>query len=207
MISTTKTIMPACQGFEDKFDNKNLGELLNTARLDFAANSVNVSPARSLVASMISSMVSSMNSSGISSAGIADEANLHENMAKSGWDITVSTLDEIKVAVSEAVSNAIIHGYDNDATKTVRMQVWQYPAALVVQVRDDGVGIEDVRRAMEPDYTTGVEHLGLGFAFMNSFMDELWVESAPGCGTTVTMLKMLSVNVEPDANELEPEIE
>jgi stage II sporulation protein AB (anti-sigma F factor) len=156
--------------FENREDFANLGELLNTARLDFAACPVNVSLARSLVASMIA-------------GGIAG-----------GWDITVSMLDEIKVAVSEAVSNAIIHGYGNDATKTVRMQVWQYRTALVVQVRDEGVGIEDVPLAMQPDFTTGVEHLGLGFAFMSSFMDKLRVESAPGKGTTVTMLKTLSAD-------------
>jgi stage II sporulation protein AB (anti-sigma F factor) len=158
------------EDFANREDFVNLGELLNTARLDFAACPMNVSLARSLVASMIAGGISG------------------------GWDITVSMLDEIKVAVSEAVSNAIIHGYGNNATKTVRMQVWQYRTALVVQVRDEGVGIEDVPRAMQPDFTTGVEHLGLGFAFMSSFMDKLRVESAPGEGTTVTMLKTLSAD-------------
>lgn len=145
-----------------------LGGVLNEVSLDFAAKGENVALARSLVAALVA------------------------NCREPAWDITVSMLEEIKVAVSEAVSNAIIHGYCSAPGKTVRMHLWQYKYALVISIIDDGVGIADVKRAMEPDFTTGAEHLGLGFAFMNSFMDEVMVDSAPGRGTQVTLLKRLA---------------
>lgn len=144
------------------------GGLLNEVSLDFAARGENVALARSLVAALVA------------------------NCREPAWDITVSLLEEIKVAVSEAVSNAIIHGYRNAADKAVRMHMWQYKYAFVICVIDDGVGIADVKRAMEPDFTTGAEHLGLGFAFMNSFMDEVMVDSALGRGTRVTLIKRLA---------------
>lgn len=142
------------------------GERLNWARLQLPARAENVAVARAFVAGLIAAR---------------PEAN---------WDITVATLEEVKVAVSEAVSNAIIHGYAEDAAQTVRLGVWQYQYALLVQVSDEGVGIPDIARAREPDFTTGQEHLGLGFAFMESFMDDLAVESAPGEGTIVTLTKL-----------------
>ncbi|MBQ3180055.1 MAG: anti-sigma F factor [Firmicutes bacterium] len=144
------------------------GGLLNEVSLDFAARGENVALARSLVAALV--------------------ANCREPV----WDITVSMLEEIKVAVSEAVSNAIIHGYANAAKQNVRMHLWQYKYAFVICIIDEGVGIADVKCAMEPDFTTGAEHLGLGFAFMNSFMDEVLVDSAPGRGTRVTLIKRLA---------------
>lgn len=143
------------------------GALLNELQLDFAARSENVALARSLVAAVIA------------------------NCRQPEWDITLSALEEIKVAVSEAVSNAIIHGYQNRPGQSVHMQLRLYQQALQVQIRDEGVGIADVQQAMEPEFTTGEEHLGLGFAFMSSFMDEVEVQSAPGQGTTVLMLKRI----------------
>jgi stage II sporulation protein AB (anti-sigma F factor) len=71
------------------------------------------------------------------------------------------------------------------------MELLLYQYALQVKVCDDGVGIADVQQAMEPEFTTGEEHLGLGFAFMSSFMDDVQVDSRLGCGTTVTMLKRI----------------
>lgn len=141
------------------------GSLLNELRLDFAARGENVALARSLVAAVIA------------------------NCQQPEWDLTLSTLEEIKVAVSEAVSNAIIHGYQNRPECSVHMQLRLYQQALQVEISDEGVGIADVQQAMELEFTTGEEHLGLGFAFMNSFMDEVQVQSQLGQGTVVEMLK------------------
>ena len=101
-------------------------------------------------------------------------------------DPTVEELDDIKTAVSEAVTNAIIHGYEN-RKGIVHMKL------TIREVRDDGVGIEDVKRAMEPLYTSkpSRERSGMGFSFMEAFMDKVEVESAPGAGTVVTMEKEL----------------
>ena len=106
-------------------------------------------------------------------------------------DMTLAELDEIKVAVSEAVSNAIIHGYENKPGCWVKIRFALYSDALTVTVRDDGVGIEDVAAAMRPHFTMSKDHMGLGFAFMHSFMDNVEVESIPGEGTTVILTKRL----------------
>lgn len=105
------------------------------------------------------------------------------------------TLDEIadvKTAVSEAVTNAIIHGYDNPQEK-VTLACKTEGDVIEVEVTDHGKGIEDVARAMEPFYTTRpeLERSGMGFAFMETFMDEVRVTSAPGEGTSVWMCKKL----------------
>lgn len=100
---------------------------------------------------------------------------------------TLSDLEEIKVAISEAVSNAIVHGYGQNPDQTVRVVVIVTGDDMEVQVVDRGRGIEDVKKAMEPAFTTDPERMGLGFAFMRSFMDQLDVKSAPGQGTTVKM--------------------
>lgn len=107
-------------------------------------------------------------------------------------DPTVEELDDIKTAVSEAVTNAIIHGYENQKG-IVHMKLTIRERILTVEVRDDGVGIEDVKRAMEPLYTSkpSRERSGMGFSFMEAFMDKVEVESAPGAGTVVTMEKEL----------------
>ena len=107
-------------------------------------------------------------------------------------DPTVEELDDIKTAVSEAVTNAIIHGYENQEG-IVHMKLTIRDRVLVIEVRDDGVGIADVKRAMEPLYTSkpSRERSGMGFSFMEAFMDKVEVESAPGAGTTVTMEKEL----------------
>ena len=107
-------------------------------------------------------------------------------------DPTVEELDDIKTAVSEAVTNAIIHGYENQ-DGIVHMKLTIRDRVLVIEVRDDGVGIADVKRAMEPLYTSkpSRERSGMGFSFMEAFMDKVEVESAPGAGTTVTMEKEL----------------
>lgn len=107
-------------------------------------------------------------------------------------DPTVEELDDVKTAVSEAVTNCIIHGYEGGAG-TIRVEVMLEEQNATIHVIDWGVGIADVKRAMEPMYTTrpGEDRSGMGFAFMEAFMDEVTVKSVPGEGTVVTMKKMI----------------
>ena len=113
-------------------------------------------------------------------ATVAAEANL-----------TLHEVDEIKVAVSEAVSNAVIHGYEGREDGVVEFAAEIYEDRIVYIVSDCGKGIADVEAAREPAYSSDPERMGLGFAFMESFMDELAVTSAPGEGTIVRMTKRL----------------
>ena len=105
-------------------------------------------------------------------------------------ELTLAELDEIKVAVSEAVSNAIIHGYDNQPDHYVEMSLALTREQLVVSIHDEGRGIANVEQAMRPNWS-GSGRMGLGFAFMHSFMDGVEVISHPGEGTTVTLRKDL----------------
>ena len=108
-------------------------------------------------------------------------------------DCTLPELEEIKVAVSEAVGNAIIHGYRNKSDKTVRVLATIYKEGLEIRVEDNGIGITDIDMAMQPAYSTDPERMGLGFVFMQSFSDRLQVDSTPGIGTTVTMYKRIGL--------------
>lgn len=103
---------------------------------------------------------------------------------------TLEEVADIKTAVSEAVTNAIIHGYDSQVKK-VEISCRIEKRTLYVEVTDHGKGIEDVAKAMEPLYTTRPEldRSGMGFAFMEAFMDDVQVESRVGEGTTVRMKK------------------
>lgn len=103
---------------------------------------------------------------------------------------TLEEVADIKTAVSEAVTNAIIHGYDNKVKK-VEISCRIEKRTLYVEVTDRGKGIADVAKAMEPLYTTRPEldRSGMGFAFMEAFMDDVQVESRVGEGTTVRMKK------------------
>ncbi len=105
-------------------------------------------------------------------------------------DPTVADLNEMKTAVSEAVTNAIVHGYrDSIGMVYITVKLFENGKA-VVRVRDKGCGIPDVKQAMEPLYTTGgEERAGLGFAVMQSFCDSVRVTSAVGRGTSVTLTK------------------
>ena len=105
-------------------------------------------------------------------------------------DPTVEELDDVKTAVSEAVTNCIIHGYEG-GPGTIRVEVKVEDRNASIRVIDRGIGIPDVKRAMEPLYTTKPteERCGMGFAFMEAFMDEVTVQSVVGEGTTVTMIK------------------
>ena len=106
---------------------------------------------------------------------------------------TLDELEDVKTAVSEAVTNAIIHGY-NDESKQVGLVCVREGQKLTVIVEDQGVGIPDVEEARQPFYTTKPEQerSGMGFAFMEAFMDEIQVESVLGEGTCVTMTKYIA---------------
>ena len=138
-------------------------ETKNKMKLIFSAKSENESFARSVVACFI--------------------LNLNP---------TLSQLSDIKTAVSEAVTNAIVHGYrDEDGQITIDAEI--VDNKIHINIFDNGVGIENVEKALQPFYTTkeDEERSGMGFTIMKSFMDEVVVESKIGCGTKVYMTKLL----------------
>lgn len=117
-------------------------------------------------------------------------------------DFTLNDLDEIKVAVSEAVSNSIIHGYNHDPNKTIKITTTIYSNnTLEIIVEDNGVGIEDIDAAIKPNFSGDEERMGLGFAFMQSFMDSFQVESMVNNGTKVTMVKKFDPNASLQLNK------
>ncbi len=143
-------------------------EILNEAKIQFLSLSVNEAFARSAAAAFASQC-----------------------------DPTVQEISEIKTAVSEAVTNAIVHGYRN-TVGTVEMTLRRYSGDVIyISVKDKGSGIENIEQAMTPLFTTAAdeERSGLGFSVMDSFMDRLRVKSSVGRGTTVTMEKKLSRRV------------
>ena len=107
-------------------------------------------------------------------------------------DFTINDLEEIKVAVSEAVANAIVHGYGNAIDKLVTMEIKLYANKLEISLIDEGIGIKDIKQALQPSFSTDPERMGLGFVFMQSFMDKLKINSVPGKGTKVIMTKNLN---------------
>lgn len=139
-------------------------KMLNSVKLTFASRSVNEGFARAVVAAFLVPL-----------------------------DPTVPQMADLKTAVSEAVTNCIVHAYP-DSIGPVTLTAALYEGGLVrITVSDRGVGIADVEQAMLPMYTTGnpEERAGLGFAVMQSFMDKVKVSSAPGRGTRVTLSKRL----------------
>lgn len=108
-------------------------------------------------------------------------------------DPTLEELNDIKTAVSEAVTNCIVHAY-RDTIGLIYITVSAEGNTVTVKIRDRGCGISDVEKAKEPLFTTGgEERAGLGFAVMESFTDKLRVRSTVGKGTTVIMQKKISV--------------
>lgn len=103
----------------------------------------------------------------------------------------IEELSDIRTAVSEAVTNAIIHGYDQSMDCIVTMQMEIEGDELTILIRDDGCGIDDVELARKPFYTSKpeLERSGMGFSVMEAFMDSVDVQSVVGKGTTVTMRK------------------
>lgn len=134
---------------------------INQTQISFSSNSVNEGYARAAVAAFLAQL-----------------------------DPTVADLSDIRTAVSEAVTNAIVHGYrDRLGTVYITVKIFADGRAQV-RVRDKGCGIPDVKKAMEPLFTTGgEERAGLGFAVMQSFCDSVRVSSAVGRGTSVTLVK------------------
>ena len=111
-------------------------------------------------------------------------------------DPTLNELEDIKTAVSEAVTNAIVHAYPNQLGKIVMKLRLLENQTLELVIRDWGCGMEDVEQARQPLFTTGgEERSGMGFTIMESFMNQLAVKSAPGKGTTVTMRKRIASRV------------
>ena len=108
-------------------------------------------------------------------------------------DPTLEEVNDVKTAVSEAVTNAIVHAYPDCLGKVVVKLRIKEERTLEIVVRDWGVGIADVDQARTPLFTTGSEdRSGMGFTIMESFMDTLKVRSAPGRGTSVTMARKIS---------------
>lgn len=130
-----------------------------------------------------------------------DSLSINESYARGAaaaflarYDPTVPQLADLKTAVSEAVTNCIVHAYP-DRIGPVTMTIAVYPERVVqITIADQGIGIPDIPQAMEPLFTTGnpEERSGLGFAVMQSFMDKVRVTSKPGKGTKVVLIKRLS---------------
>lgn len=110
-----------------------------------------------------------------------------------GMNPTMDELQDVKTAVSEAVTNAIIHGYESRESEQVEMTCTREGQKLIVTVEDKGIGIRDVEEARQPFYTTRAEEerSGMGFSFMETFMDEVEVVSKVGEGTCVKMCKYI----------------
>ena len=107
-------------------------------------------------------------------------------------DPTVEEISDIKTAVSEAVTNSIIHGYENkEGTVTIIAKL--FANSIEIEIIDIGKGIENIEQAREPLYTSKpeLERSGMGFTIMESFMDEVKIESKPGEGTKIIMKKMI----------------
>lgn len=144
--------------------------LYNRMKLEFLSRPENVSLARIAVASFTSAV-----------------------------DFNVNELEEIKVAVSEAVSNSIIHAYGGDVVGVITLTAELSSSTLEITVEDQGVGIEDLDRALEPSADADSERMGLGFVFMRSFMDEVDVVSQPGLGTKIRLLKKLPIKLQAES--------
>ncbi|WP_091579430.1 anti-sigma F factor [Alteribacillus bidgolensis] len=109
-------------------------------------------------------------------------------------DPNMDELTELKTVVSEAVTNSIIHGYDENPAGTITIMVKIDTDMVELTVKDNGVGIEDIGKAKEPLYTSKpeLERSGMGFTIMENFMDEVEVISKPSTGTTVYLKKRLA---------------
>lgn len=141
-----------------------MNEFRNRMKIEFASLSENEAFARVVVAAFVSQL-----------------------------DPTLDELTDIKTVVSEAVTNAIIHGYDNNPDGNVVIEAEINGDTVRVTISDHGAGIEDLEQARQPLFTSKpeLERSGMGFTIMENFMDQMDVESAPGKGTRVTMTKRI----------------
>ena len=119
-------------------------------------------------------------------------------------DPTIEELADIKTAVSEAVTNSIIHGYDNKQG-IVKISAKLKENEIIIEISDKGKGIENIDAAKEPLYTTkpNLERSGMGFTIMESFMDQIEVQSVLGIGTKITMSKTIKQKEEKEDDEFE----
>ena len=119
-------------------------------------------------------------------------------------DPTIEELADIKTAVSEAVTNSIIHGYE-DKQGLIKVMCRLIDNKIIIEISDKGKGIEDIEAAKEPLYTTkpNLERSGMGFTIMESFMDSMEIESILGLGTKVTMVKTIKEKVENEEQEFQ----
>lgn len=108
------------------------------------------------------------------------------------FDPDMEELEDIKTAVSEAVTNCIVHAY-SDKNGKIFMDLSDKNGVLKIEIKDEGIGIADIKKAMEPMFTTKPEEerTGMGFSFMEAFMDEVKVYSREGVGTKVVMTKKM----------------
>lgn len=141
-------------------------DFTNEMMLEFDSKSINESFARTVVASFVAQL-----------------------------DPTLEEINDVKTAVSEAVTNSIIHGY-NDKDGKIKIICKIKNRQVSIEVQDKGVGIDDIDKAMEPLYTSKpeIERSGMGFSFMEAFMDNLIVESEVEKGTTIKMSKTIKVS-------------
>ena len=119
-------------------------------------------------------------------------------------DPTIEELADIKTAVSEAVTNCIIHGYE-DKQGIVKIKAKLKQNQIIIEISDQGKGIENINIAKEPLYTTkpNLERSGMGFTIMESFMDSMEVQSIVGLGTKIIMTKTIEQREEKDEEEFE----
>ncbi len=128
-----------------------------------------------------------------------DSRSVNESFARTcvaafvaSLDPTLEEINDIKTAVSEAVTNSIVHGYKNSLGKIYITVKVKENSTVVISIKDKGAGIEDIKKAREPLFTTGgADRAGLGFSVMESFTDKLTVRSVLGKGTTVTLYKRI----------------
>ncbi len=157
-------------------EKKDTGRITNEMRIEFAAVSDNESFARMAIAAFVTPL-----------------------------NPTLEELSDVKTAISEAVTNSIIHGYENRGSleDKVCMNCRLKGDVLEVEITDQGVGIEDIKMAMEPLYTSRPEldRSGMGFAFMEAFMDNLEVKSEPDIGTCIKMCKKIGISSWIDSEE------
>lgn len=117
-------------------------------------------------------------------------------------DPTIEEISDIKTAVSEAVTNSIVHGYE-DKTGLIHINCKIHKNEIFISISDNGKGIDNIELAKQPLYTTkpNLERSGMGFTIMESFMDELHIESILGLGTKVTMKKIIKPNIEEELDD------
>ena len=118
-------------------------------------------------------------------------------------DPTIEEIADIKTAVSEAVTNSIIHGYEESEEGIIKIECKIFANSIKIEISDNGKGIDDIEKARQPLYTSkpDLERSGMGFTIMQSFMDELNIESVINLGTKITMKKIIKQNLKDTNNQ------